>query len=208
MTINQIFYTPIKCQQFEIDNKALSEFCYDVQKTDTGTKKSNSGNAWQSNSLNIVNNLEKNEIFKLLVSNISACGKVFAQELGIVPSVGIQNMWINISKPGGYNINHVHPKSILSGCFYVKTPENCGSIVFTNPIRDLMCAYMDYWHLMDEGKLNNSPFSHMEWEISPKENDIVLFPSWLAHHVNDNKSNEDRISISFNFATLNIEAIK
>ena len=208
MTITQIFSTPLKCQQFEIDSKALSEFCYGVQKTDTGTKKSNSGNAWQSNNLDIVNHLEKNEIFKLLVSNISTCGNVFAQELGIVPNVIIQNMWINISKTGGYNTNHVHPKSILSGCFYVKTPENCGSIVFTNPTKNLINAYIDYWHLMDEGKLDNSPLSHSEWQIHPKENNIVLFPSWLEHYVNDNKSDEDRISISFNFAILNTEVIK
>jgi uncharacterized protein (TIGR02466 family) len=61
---------------------------------------------------------------------------------------------------------------------------------------------------MDEGKLDNSPLSHMQWEISPKENNIVLFPSWLEHYVSDNESDEDRISISFNFATLNAEAIK
>jgi uncharacterized protein (TIGR02466 family) len=48
----------------------------------------------------------------------------------------------------------------------------------------------------------------MQWEISPKENNIVLFPSWLEHYVSDNESDEDRISISFNFATLNAEAIK
>jgi uncharacterized protein (TIGR02466 family) len=208
MTINQIFYTPLQCLKFEIDNKALSEFCYSVQETDTGAKKSNYGNAWQSNDLDILNHIEKNEIFKLLVYNISACGNVFAKELGIIPNVGIQNMWINISKTGGYNVNHFHPKSILSGCFYVKTPENCGNIVFINPIRSLIHAYMDHWHLMDKGKLDNSPLSHMQWDISPEENNIVLFPSWLEHYVNDNKSDEDRISISFNFAVLNTEDIK
>jgi uncharacterized protein (TIGR02466 family) len=208
MTINQIFYTPIKCQKFEIDDKALSEFCYSVQETDKGAKKSNAGNAWQSNDLDIINHCEKNEIFKLLVSNIVNCVSVFAKELGIVPNIGIQNMWINISKTGGYNTAHVHPKSILSGCFYVKTPENCGSIVFTNPTKNLIRAYLDYWHLMDEEKLDNSPFSYMDWEIFPKENNIVLFPSWVEHYVNDNKSDEDRISISFNFAILNTEVIK
>jgi uncharacterized protein (TIGR02466 family) len=142
------------------------------------------------------------------VCNISACVNVFAKELGIIPNMVILNMWINISKTGGYNINHVHSNSILSGCFYVKTPDNCGNIVFINPIKNLIHAYMGYWHLMDEGKLDNSPLSHMQWEISPKENNIVLFPSWLEHYVSDNESDEDRISISFNFATLNAEAIK
>ena len=62
MTVNQIFYTPLQCLKFEIDNKALSEFCYGVQETDIGAKKSNAENAWQSNNLDIVNYCEKNEI--------------------------------------------------------------------------------------------------------------------------------------------------
>ena len=34
--------------------------------------------------------------------------------------------------------------------------------------------------------------------ISPKEGALVLFPSYLEHSVNENKSNEERIVISFN----------
>ena len=35
----------------------------------------------------------------------------------------LQNMWINISPKGAYNIPHVHPNSFLSGVFYIKNSK-------------------------------------------------------------------------------------
>jgi len=202
MKIGQIFGIPIAVQKFELDIKALSEFCYEIKKIDSGRKVSNAGGGWQSNDLNIDKYFEENEHYKMFVTNVVGSVKGFAKRLGIIPDVHMQNMWINISNSGAYNHVHAHSRSIVSGCFYVKTPENCGSIVFTNPNKHLMRAYLEYWHLMDEGKLDNSPLSHFDWQIDPEENNIVMFPSWLEHHVDDNKSDEDRISISFNFSAM------
>ena len=33
---------------------------------------------------------------------------------------------------------------------------------------------------------------------TPKQNDILFFPSWLQHEVKENNSQEERIVISFN----------
>ena len=38
-----------------------------------------------------------------------------------------------------------------------------------------------------------------EVHIEPIENRAVIFPAWLWHSVEPNKSNDIRISISFNF---------
>ena len=35
--------------------------------------------------------------------------------------------------------------------------------------------------------------------IPPKENMLLVFPSWVPHAVETNLSDEDRISLSFNF---------
>ena len=35
--------------------------------------------------------------------------------------------------------------------------------------------------------------------ISPKENMLVVFPAWVPHAVEINLSDEERISLSFNF---------
>ena len=39
------------------------------------------------------------------------------------------------------------------------------------------------------------------FEIQPQNGLIFLFPSWLSHRALPNKSNQDRISISFNINT-------
>ena len=38
----------------------------------------------------------------------------------------------------------------------------------------------------------------MTYYFVPKEGTILIFPSSLEHEVKENKSNEDRISFSFN----------
>jgi uncharacterized protein (TIGR02466 family) len=38
--------------------------------------------------------------------------------------------------------------------------------------------------------------SRVSW--SPKQNDLLFFPSWLNHEVEENNSNEERIILSFN----------
>ena len=43
---------------------------------------------------------------------------------------------------------------------------------------------------------HNSP----NWMISPVENQLLLFPSWLSHRVEPNLTEGERISISFNLA--------
>ena len=38
----------------------------------------------------------------------------------------------------------------------------------------------------------------MEYYVQPKENLMILFPSWLMHSVDASASDDDRISLSFN----------
>ena len=64
-------------------------------------------------------------------------------------------------------------------------------------------SYLGYWHLLENENLEeNSLLRHLDWGIPPEENKILLFPSWLPHYVDDNLSDEDRISISFNFGII------
>lgn len=97
-------------------------------------------------------------------------------------------MWINITNPKGYNIEHNHPNSFMSGVFYLKVPSNSGNIVFRDPrpIPDWNGDSSLFY------ALNCNSF------IIPKENMLLLFPSWLYHRVETNNSDERRISISFN----------
>ena len=98
--------------------------------------------------------------------------------------------WVNINKRGNSNKRHTHSTGItfLSGVYYVTVPKNSGNIVFFDPKSMLFETTPDgdYYRR-----------SHSE-VCEPKENMLLLFPSWLEHEVEPNNTDEDRISISFN----------
>ena len=93
-------------------------------------------------------------------------------------------MWVNISNFGNYNIIHNHRNnldfdnegSIVSGILYLKIPENGGGLNFYNPLD----INLNHYH-------------------EPKEGQLLLFDSFLPHSVDANLSQEDRISIAFNY---------
>lgn len=91
----------------------------------------------------------------------------------------LNNYWFNINKKGSYNKlhNHLNLEGLsggVSGVFYLKTPKDCGNIVFQSH---------------DKKQL----------EIESKKGHLLIFPSHLAHFVQESKSNKDRISIAFNY---------
>ena len=103
----------------------------------------------------------------------------------------ITQSWLNNTKPGESHHSHSHRNSYLSGVFYLKCLPN-DSINFTN---------------RSKGSYHNMEFSKervTEWNsngviANVKKGDLILFPSWVPHHVdiNETKDNE-RISLSFN----------
>ena len=104
----------------------------------------------------------------------------------------VSNLWINVNKYKDYNKAHVHPGSKISGVYYVKVPKNSGSIVFENSSDP--SKYLDPEDVIEFNEVNSS-----SWEIKPKENELLLFPSWLKHEVMPHLNlKEDRISIAFN----------
>ena len=108
--------------------------------------------------------------------------------------INLCEMWINVNSPGNYNKSHVHPGASLSGVFYVKTPDKSGNIYFENPNRYCSSLIMRKY----EESLNLS-FNHTEiYRFSPNSGTILIFPGDLSHHVSENKSEHDRISIAFN----------
>jgi uncharacterized protein (TIGR02466 family) len=86
-------------------------------------------------------------------------------------------------------MEHTHPKSVLSLVLYLKTQENCGNIVFKNPTlaQHYPCntALQEFWG---------------EYWLPSKKGSMYIFPAYLPHYVEQNLSEEDRISIAINFS--------
>ena len=85
---------------------------------------------------------------------------------------------------------HVH-EGVISGSVYLKVPENSGPIVFHNySINPLwMGNYL---------AKNKNQYTGLSLKVDPKEGEIVMWPSYLPHSVEQNNHDDKRISISFN----------
>ena len=191
---NLIFPTPI--HQFDVNGFSeiqdeLIDYAYDFNKKDPiGVSISNRG-GWQSEGFEIINEDDVLQLFLInCLSNIPP----------IKESVELRGYaWININKPGDYNIKHVHPTNNLSGVLWIKCLENSGDIVFDSP--NNFESFLENKSYDDDFKKSN--FIDDSYHCYPTEGRMIVFPSHLQHHVQENKSNEDRISVSFNIRLSN-----
>jgi uncharacterized protein (TIGR02466 family) len=178
------FFTSIFCELLDCDSDKIVLDIKKLQDLSEGRTISNRG-GWQSESY-----LESSNTFMFPLLDII---KTRIQELytkyGVLRATRIGSYWFNINKKGDYNISHRHPKSILSAVFYFKTPENCGNIVFERS--DLLTELNDF----DE----HTEYSYVDWFIPPQKNLLIVFPSFVKHGVEMNRSDEDRISLAINF---------
>lgn len=101
--------------------------------------------------------------------------------------------WVNINTKGSYNRRHSHLNTnlFLCGVYYLRAPEGSGDIKFWDP--------RGHWvHGMKDHKFFYNGISYLTY--TPNQDDLLLFPCWLDHEVDEHKSDEERISIAFNVA--------
>ena len=75
---------------------------------------------------------------------------------------------------------------------YIQTDDHAGSVEFYNP-----SSAQDWFNQTLTSK--DRPMTMSSVRSTAKVGRVVLFPSWLAHAVGQNNSDQDRISIAFNF---------
>ena len=116
-----------------------------------------------------------------------------ALEMNItVKDLMMTTCWVNIMPPGVTHSMHIHPLSVISGTYYLRTPKNCSAIKFEDP---RMVNFMASPPRKTKAHRDNQRFVSMP----AKEGHLVLFESWMRHEVPPNLSKEPRISISFNY---------
>ena len=178
----------------KIDNRKLENIILEKEQKDKGVTFTNVG-GYHSSAIN----LEKEKGFKCIYDYINECMEVILFENNYKPNLGILSShgWVNINRKGDFNREHVHPDCHWSGVYYVKTPANCGELRFHNPI--VASSMVKSGHLLNLTSSNiKTSFFLNSIPLDPYEGSILIFPSWLFHSVDPNRSNYDRISISFN----------
>jgi len=174
----------------QISPETIAQEAYAFQKSDKGVVISNVG-GYQSTTLTLQDRVPPTltRLLGILTEQCQACAK----EFGFGRSLGIANYWININKKNHYNKMHIHSSSILSGCYYAATTPQSGNIIFHNrPEASYILGEMKNIGAVE------SRYTSTAQAFQPKAGAVLVFPSWLQHSVEENKSDQDRISIAFN----------
>jgi uncharacterized protein (TIGR02466 family) len=175
--------------EFKDIKSDLINFCYSEQERDPiGVNKSNY-NSWHSITYTSQKRFEQYKNF--INDNIK---KIFNIHLSEQSDFKLEGAWININAKNSSNSLHNHPGCDLSGCLWIKSTENSGSIRFENPNYFSQFKLINHCNFETKNKIS---FSDFYW-FKPIEGQMLLFPSEIRHCVFENKDDEDRISIAFN----------
>lgn len=158
---------------------------------------------WENSNFSQVNLIKIKEVY----------GPIFQKFINSIPfkqNVSFDCYW-NITNITAYNQeqhmrihDHLLDNCIYSAVHYISVSNNSASITFTNPLlalqyeHPIIKKYSQFLNSQDDQ--NSTYFS--TWDIEPKEDYMIIFPSYLKHEVKQKrKQNEDsklRIAIVTN----------
>ena len=102
----------------------------------------------------------------------------------------VTGCWASLYAPGAAHRMHTHPNNFLSGVYYLRTAEGADTINFHDPrpqtaiIRPAVTA------------LTGENTDQVVMRVEPGV--LLLFPAYLPHSVDENRSSTVRASLSFN----------
>lgn len=135
-------------------------------------------------------------IFAEVVKSLDQHVADFAQELGFDlgdKPLTLEDLWINILPEGGTHSSHIHPHSVISGTTYVAMPGGTSALKLEDPRLPMMMAAPPR---LKTAARDLQSFVY----VTPAVGEVLLWESWLRHEVPTNMSEEDRISVSFNYS--------
>jgi len=131
------------------------------------------------------------DLVTALNSHVADFARDLQFDLGEKPLV-LEDIWINILPEGGMHSSHIHPHAVISGTTYVAMPEGASALKLEDPRSARMMAAPPR-HKDASREMRSFVY------IAPQVGEVLLWESWLRHEVPMNMSEEDRISVSFNY---------
>ena len=188
------FSSPIMMGMWEEHDYHAQKIIKEILRLKKTVQSSNrsSVNGWQS-----VKNLYEYEFLTPLMNYITVpiCEYLLDLKLSLQDyNLTVSQAWANVNPPNSYNKSHQHPQSFISGVYYLQVPKKSGNICFEDP--------RNPWCLLQGSYTELNEFTASEVNYEPNPGMLILFPSYLSHHVEINNSKEDRISISFNVSIV------
>ncbi len=131
------------------------------------------------------------DLEKALDKHVAAFCKDLGFDLGD-KKLKCGSFWINILPEGGMHSSHIHPHSVISGTTYVSMPKGTSALKLEDPRLAMMM------HAPLRSKKAGQELQTFVY-VKPEVGEVLLWESWLRHEVPMNMSEEERISISFNY---------
>lgn len=203
MKRTNIFTCPIwEWDNLQIDNSKLEEHVYALMKKDPEVRNPEGYSnkvlsKWKSYNLtprDLVSFPETEKLINLIKQLVVPC----FDELNPRDSTTfvLQETWFNVYPPAASLGSHPHVGSVLSGTYYIKANPNCGDLVF------LTGDNSTYYNFAAKYFSNRNDVTAVKHFVQPVEHSLVVAPSHIMHAVGINKSEENRISFSFNFKVI------
>ena len=177
---------------FDIDEILKQIYNYDKLYQKNQYTKDGHTNIYQSE-----HNLEKNEKFEKLSSELQAFINQRLQDHIINNKLKISKLWFVITKKMGIIKKHSHFNSDFSGVFYLdieETKEIDGGLKIYNPMENIVILKFSE----DKNMFIKTVCTEKNYTFKPTKNDLIIFNSYLEHSVNNTSSKQtDRISLPF-----------
>jgi uncharacterized protein (TIGR02466 family) len=181
--VHGIFPTPVLFAKFHRDwTKEEKEFFDETAKSTT----QNTGNKTSADRYVLDHPVMKDirEHYQFYLNYYME--KIYAPKYSV--ETYITQSWMNYTDTGQYHHKHAHPNSWLSGCIYVSTDREKDRITF----------YKEGYNRINLPTENFNLYNSESWWFSVGTGDIVIFPSYLTHMVEQTTSNDTRVSIAIN----------
>ncbi|KGM87611.1 hypothetical protein rosmuc_02347 [Roseovarius mucosus DSM 17069] len=181
-----------------IDAKELEASCYSIAEDDEAGQEWCDENGYPGyTSYASLSDLPwRFPIFADLVKVLDAHVAAFAKDLEFDldgKELKLEDIWINILPEGGMHASHIHPHSVISGTTYVAMPDGTSALKLEDPRSARMMASPVR---RKDARQELRTFIYAK----PVVGDVLLWESWLRHEVPMNMSEDDRISVSFNYS--------
>lgn len=106
--------------------------------------------------------------------------------------------WPNINRFGDYHDTHNHPRSYLSGTYYLKIPKLQEKLQSRGDLRPGCITFYDPRGATNMNAIRDDPYVDPEHTVRPVPGLLMMWPAFVNHFVHPNLSKETRITISFN----------
>jgi uncharacterized protein (TIGR02466 family) len=192
-----IFPTPIytgSIESFAQINKVIIEKLYELRDMDNAEKKSDNPGWCTNNNLHIT--LHEIPEFYFLKNCILQAANNIIKTMGYDINLMFNDMWGHINYKFSGDQVHDHPETILCGTYYLKVPKPESNLKLYDP-RPVKSFVSQSIAPLDKVKANQYTLNSKT--IPLIEGKFIIFPSWLKQAVETNLSDDDRISVIFNF---------